>query len=102
MNRDYRLTAQTHNITIDAEAEDDLTFFPTEKARFRSIWYSMGATVAATTGYGWALQYCSVSSNWLFTTLWRRQFMLLNYLSTAHGYSPHPAICNGVRNSNDF
>ncbi|KAJ5774118.1 MFS general substrate transporter [Penicillium paradoxum] len=55
MNRDYRLTARAHNMTIDATHGDDLTVFPIEKARFRSIWYSICATGIATTGYGWTL-----------------------------------------------
>lgn len=61
MNRDYRLTARAHNVEIDAHVGDNLALFPIEKARLRSIWYSMGATIIATTGYGWALQYHSVS-----------------------------------------
>jgi hypothetical protein len=61
MNRDYRLTARDHNLVIDITRGDDLTLFPIEKARFRSIWYSMCATGISTTGYGWALQSHSVS-----------------------------------------
>ncbi|KXG47094.1 Major facilitator superfamily domain, general substrate transporter [Penicillium griseofulvum] len=56
MNRDYRLTARAHNLVIDATHGDDLTAFPIEKARFRSIWYSITATGISTAGYGWALQ----------------------------------------------
>ncbi|KAJ5185118.1 Major facilitator superfamily domain general substrate transporter [Penicillium cf. griseofulvum] len=56
MNRDYRLTARTHNLVIDTAHGDDLTAFPIEKARFRSIWYSICATGISTAGYGWALQ----------------------------------------------
>ncbi|KAJ5663475.1 MFS general substrate transporter [Penicillium longicatenatum] len=56
MNRDYRLTARAHNLVIDIRRGDDLSLFPIEKARFRSIWYSMCATGICTTGYGWALQ----------------------------------------------
>ncbi|OQE07498.1 hypothetical protein PENVUL_c013G05728 [Penicillium vulpinum] len=56
MNRDYRLTARAHNIVIDTTHGDDLTTFPIEKARFRSIWYSICATGISTAGYGWALQ----------------------------------------------
>ncbi|KAL4988373.1 MFS general substrate transporter [Aspergillus falconensis] len=56
MNRDYRLTARAHNFVIDSTYGDDLTTFPIEKARFRSIWYWIGATGLSTGGYGWALQ----------------------------------------------
>ncbi|OQE46852.1 hypothetical protein PENCOP_c001G03016 [Penicillium coprophilum] len=56
MNRDYRLTARAHDLVIDTTHGDDLTTFPIEKARFRSIWYSICATGISTTGYGWALQ----------------------------------------------
>ncbi|KAJ5163357.1 Major facilitator superfamily domain general substrate transporter [Penicillium coprophilum] len=62
MNRDYRLTARAHNLVIDTTHGDDLTAFPIEKARFRSIWYSICATGISTTGYGWALQCRSVSN----------------------------------------
>lgn len=61
MNRDYRLTARDHNIVINAISGDDLTDFPIEKARFRSIWYSIGASGVCTTGYGWALHFKTVS-----------------------------------------
>ncbi|KAJ5514350.1 Major facilitator superfamily domain general substrate transporter [Penicillium fimorum] len=56
MNRDYRLTARAHNLVIDTAHGDDLSAFPIEKARFRSIWYSICATGISTAGYGWALQ----------------------------------------------
>ncbi|KAJ5714851.1 Major facilitator superfamily domain general substrate transporter [Penicillium malachiteum] len=62
MNRDYKLTARAHNIVIDVSRGDDLKLFPIEKARFRSIWYSMCATGISTIGYGWALQSRSVSN----------------------------------------
>lgn len=61
MNRDYRLTARDHNIVINAISGDDLTDFPIEKARFRSIWYSISVSGACTTGYGWALHSRTVS-----------------------------------------
>lgn len=55
MNRDYRLIAQEHNIVIDAVSGDDLTNFPIEKARFRSIWYTIAISGVCTIGYGWAI-----------------------------------------------
>ncbi|KAI8939501.1 hypothetical protein NX059_003272 [Plenodomus lindquistii] len=55
MNRDYRITARDYNIVIDNIAGDDLSTFPIEEARFRSIWYSISATGVCTMGYGWTL-----------------------------------------------
>ena len=55
INRDYRLTASDHNIVINAVSGDDLTEFPIEKARFRSIWYSISVSGICTIGYGWTL-----------------------------------------------
>jgi hypothetical protein len=56
MNHDYRATARDHNITINTVTGDDLSDFPIEKARYRSIWYFIAATSTCTTGYGWAVQ----------------------------------------------
>jgi hypothetical protein len=63
MNRDYRLTARDHNITINVISCDDLTIFPIQKARLRSIWYSIGVSGACTTGYGCALHSKTVSAS---------------------------------------
>lgn len=56
MNRDYRIIAKKNDIAIDQIKGDDLTKFPVERARLRSIWYMMFVTIAGVTGYGWALQ----------------------------------------------
>jgi MFS family permease len=56
MNYDYRTTARERGITINVNGGDNLTEFPIEKARFRSIWYSISASGICTIGYGWALQ----------------------------------------------
>ncbi|PGH11174.1 hypothetical protein AJ79_05016 [Helicocarpus griseus UAMH5409] len=56
MDHDYRRTARNHNIVIDTKSGDDLTGFPIEKARLKSIWYVLSATGACTIGYGWTLQ----------------------------------------------
>lgn len=62
MNFDYHRTAREHGIVINNTGGDDLTNFPIEKARFKSnIWYSIGATGACTTGYGWTLYSQAVS-----------------------------------------
>lgn len=56
MNHDYRATARDHNITINTVSGDDLTDFPIEKARYRSVWYFIAASSTCTAGYGWAVQ----------------------------------------------
>ncbi|KAL9611654.1 MAG: hypothetical protein Q9167_003722 [Letrouitia subvulpina] len=56
MNRDYRITAEKNNIAIDRIKGDDLSKFPIEHARLRSIWCMIFVTIAGVTGYGWALQ----------------------------------------------
>ncbi|KAF2108601.1 major facilitator superfamily domain-containing protein [Lophiotrema nucula] len=55
MNHDYRATAHDHGIMIDVIGGDNLTTFPIEKTRFRSIWYFIGVSGIATMGYGWSL-----------------------------------------------
>ncbi|KAL8680722.1 MAG: hypothetical protein Q9186_003121 [Xanthomendoza sp. 1 TL-2023] len=55
MNRDYRLTARSHNIVINTASGDDLMKFPIEKARLRNIWYSIGISGACTIAYGWVI-----------------------------------------------
>jgi hypothetical protein len=60
MNYDYRLTARDHNIVINAISDNDISNFPIEKARFRSIWYSIGISGGSTIGYGWALHFRTV------------------------------------------
>lgn len=60
MDRDYRVVARGHNIVIDEVRGDDIGGFPIEKARFRSIWYFIGATGCCTVGYGWALHFRTV------------------------------------------
>jgi hypothetical protein len=62
MNHDYRVTARRYAITIDTVGGDDLTTFPIQKARFRSIWYSISVAGAGTAGYGWALHSKVVSN----------------------------------------
>ena len=56
MNRDYRITAKKNNFVINRVKGDDLSEFPIEHARIRSIWYMIVLTISGVTGYGWALQ----------------------------------------------
>ena len=62
MNRDYRIVAQKNDFPIDRVSGDDLSGFPVEQARLRSIWYMLAIAIAAVTGYGWALQARTVCS----------------------------------------
>jgi predicted MFS family arabinose efflux permease len=79
MNRDYRLTAKVHGITINAVAGDDLTNFPIEKARFRSVWYSISISGASVVGYGWSMQYKTVRFS--------LSFLLFNFPRTSQVFS---------------
>ncbi|KAL9009874.1 MAG: hypothetical protein Q9173_005139, partial [Seirophora scorigena] len=56
MDRDYRVTAAAVGFTIDKTNGDDLTRFPIEKARLRSIWYYVSVSTICTVGYGWTLE----------------------------------------------
>ncbi|KAL8958541.1 MAG: hypothetical protein Q9193_004421 [Seirophora villosa] len=56
MDRDYRMTAAAVGFTIDKTNGDDLTSFPIEKARLRSIWYYVSVSTICTVGYGWTLE----------------------------------------------
>ena len=63
MDRDYRKTAAAVGYTVDEAKGDDLTSFPIEKARLRSIWYFVAISTACTIGYGWTLQTRTVRSD---------------------------------------
>jgi hypothetical protein len=55
MNRDYRITATSHNYTIDELRGDDLSIFPVEKARLRSARYLVAMSAVCILGYGWSV-----------------------------------------------
>ena len=61
MNWDYRRTARDYDFVIDKVAGDDITRFPIERARYRSIWYPVIISSACIVGYGWALHTRTVS-----------------------------------------
>ncbi|KAI4151127.1 MAG: hypothetical protein L6R39_002109 [Caloplaca ligustica] len=46
MDHDYKNTAAANGFTVDKTTGDDLTNFPIEKARLRSIWYYNGKCFA--------------------------------------------------------
>ncbi|KAN0110659.1 chloramphenicol resistance protein [Hyaloscypha variabilis] len=56
IDRDYQKTAAAAGFTINKTKGDDLSDFPIEKARLRSIWYFMGLSMACTVGYGWSVE----------------------------------------------
>ena len=60
-DRDYRVTAKSHGLEQDKN-DHDLTNFPIEKARLRSVFIYIAISSASTLGYGWALQAKTVSS----------------------------------------
>ena len=56
IDRDYKKTAASIGFTVDKVRGDDLTNFPIEVARLRSVFYFLFVVVASTAGYGWAIQ----------------------------------------------
>ncbi|KAI0156466.1 putative major facilitator superfamily transporter [Xylariaceae sp. FL1272] len=52
---DYRSTAKALGLTINKEAGDNLSTFPLEKARIRSLWYFIIISIASTIAYGWVV-----------------------------------------------
>ncbi len=54
---DYRQTARAHDLSIDRVRGDELSRFPIEKARLRTVWLYILVSATATLGYGWALEY---------------------------------------------
>ncbi|KAF3010449.1 hypothetical protein E8E14_002210 [Neopestalotiopsis sp. 37M] len=52
---DYRATAKALGITINKVSGDDLSTFPIEKARIRSIWYFIAISISSTIVYGWVV-----------------------------------------------
>jgi hypothetical protein len=61
IDRDYQKTAAAAGITVNKTKGDNLTDFPIEKARLRSIWYFMGLSMACTVGYSWSIERGTVS-----------------------------------------
>jgi hypothetical protein len=61
LKHDYRVTARKYDITINAPGGDDMTTFPIEEARLRSIGFTVGLAGLCTLGYGWSVRYRIVS-----------------------------------------
>lgn len=56
INRDYHVVAKQHSFTIDRVKGDDMTHFPLEKARLRSVWLVLAIVLVSVAGYGWTLE----------------------------------------------
>ncbi|KAK5167351.1 uncharacterized protein LTR77_007050 [Saxophila tyrrhenica] len=54
-DRDYRITAKQHNLSIDRLRGDNILHFPIEKARLRSVWIYVTLGSTCVIGYGWSL-----------------------------------------------
>lgn len=61
IDRDYKKTAISQGITIDRVRGDDISKFPIERARLRSIWYFIAISTTCTISYGWALHSSTVA-----------------------------------------
>ncbi|KAK6533879.1 hypothetical protein TWF281_005226 [Arthrobotrys megalospora] len=55
IDRDFQSVAKKAGIKVDRKKLEDMSKFPLEKARLKSIWYAMGLCIAATIPYGWTL-----------------------------------------------
>ncbi|KAB5562817.1 major facilitator superfamily domain-containing protein [Coniochaeta sp. 2T2.1] len=53
---DYRHTAARYGISVEKRKDHNLSSFPIEEARLRSIKYSLAICCILTVGYGWSLQ----------------------------------------------
>jgi MFS family permease len=56
IDRDYRKTAESHNLPTDRVRGDDLRTFPIEQARLRSVFVPLITSVLSVIGFGWALE----------------------------------------------
>ncbi|KAH7370028.1 major facilitator superfamily domain-containing protein [Rhexocercosporidium sp. MPI-PUGE-AT-0058] len=55
IDRDYRLTAGLHRLSIDRVRGDDLKTFPIEKARLRGVFAPLIIAVGTVIAFGWAV-----------------------------------------------
>jgi hypothetical protein len=54
LDHDYRVTARRYGLPI-SKASNDISKFPIEQARLRSIFPILVLNAIATSGYGWSL-----------------------------------------------
>ncbi|PVH74176.1 chloramphenicol resistance protein, partial [Cadophora sp. DSE1049] len=57
VDRDYRIVAKKYGLPIDKVAGDDLSGFPIEEARMRSIFAPTFLAMFSMVGYGWAVHH---------------------------------------------
>ncbi|KAK6509896.1 hypothetical protein TWF481_004624 [Arthrobotrys musiformis] len=55
IDRDFQSVAKKVGIKVDRRKLEDMSKFPLEEARLKSIWYAMGICIAAIIPYGWTL-----------------------------------------------
>lgn len=55
LDHDYRVTARNYSLPV-SKTSDNLTKFPIERARLRSVFPFLVLSAIATAGYGWTLQ----------------------------------------------
>ncbi|KAL8912194.1 MAG: hypothetical protein Q9171_002756 [Xanthocarpia ochracea] len=60
LDRDYHITAKSHNLPVDKVRGDNLLTFPVEKARLRSAWVPIAIAAVTFMGYGWSLHFHAV------------------------------------------
>lgn len=63
IDRDYQIVARKHNFPINKVSGDDLSRFPIEEARMRSIFVPTFLAMFSMIGYGWAVHYHAVSAS---------------------------------------
>ncbi|KUJ17405.1 multidrug resistance protein [Mollisia scopiformis] len=56
IDRDYRIMAKLHGLSIDRVRGDDLRSFPIEMARLRSVFVPLVVSVVSVIGFGWAVE----------------------------------------------
>ena len=55
IDRDYRLVAERYGLPLEKAKGDDLSRFPIEEARTRSVFFPLGMTIAVFVGFGWTV-----------------------------------------------
>lgn len=56
MDHDYQVTAEKLGITINKLSGDELSKFPFERARVRSVWYFLVGGICTTIAVGWTIE----------------------------------------------
>lgn len=56
LDHDYQVTARKLGITINKLSGDELSRFPFERARVRSVWYFLIGGICTTIAVGWTIE----------------------------------------------